>query len=237
MELVADLHVHTVASGHAFSTIQEIVTQARLKGVKIFGVTDHGPSVAGAPSFHHFRTLRFIPRYIDDVMILRGAEANIIDDKGGVDVPEHCLTRLDYTMAGFHDVAQYRARDIKTNTRAMINVMDNPYVKIITHPGNPKFPIDYDEVVAAAKEKNVALELNNSSFVNTRPGSSINCETIARLAVKYGAFISIGSDAHISFDIGNFDEALKMARKVEISEEKVINSNREILFDFLNIRL
>ncbi|MFC1855939.1 phosphatase [Thermodesulfobacteriota bacterium] len=235
MNLIADLHVHTVASGHAFSTLQENVASAKSKGLEILGVSDHGPCVAGAPSFHYFRTLRFIPRYLEGVMILRGAEANIISADGKIDIPEHCLERLDYTMAGFHSVEEYQDNDIDVNTRAMIKVMDNPYVKIITHPGNPKYPVHYEEVVKAAKEKNVALEINNASFVLTRHGSRKNCTEIARLIAKYDANIIIGSDAHISYDIMTFDAALKVVEDTSIKEENVINSNKERLFEFLEL--
>jgi putative hydrolase len=237
MDLIADLHVHTVASGHAFSTIQEIAAQAHTKGLKIFGIADHGPCVKGAPSYHHFRSLKFVPRFIEDVMILRGAEANIINSKGSIDIPDHCLKNLDYVMAGFHDVAEYKKRDVKSNTNAMINAMDNPYVKIITHPGNPKFLIEYEKVVAAAKEKEVALEINNASLVIAREGSVQNCTLIARLIAKYDSLTVIGSDAHISFDVGNIDEAAKLVKAAGIKEEMVINSNEERLFEFLNIKL
>lgn len=237
MDLVADLHVHTVASGHAFSTIQEIAAEAHKKKLMIFGIADHGPRVKGAPSYHHFRSLKFVPRYIDDVLILRGAEANIVNEKGGIDIPVHCLENLDYVMAGFHDIPEYTKRDIKTNTKALINVMDNPFVRIITHPGNPKFPIDYDQAVAAAKEKNVALEINNASLVIARAGSEKNCALTARLIAKYGSYTSIGSDAHISFDVGNFGEALRLVEEAGVKEERVINSSRKLLFDFLDIKL
>ena len=237
MDLIADLHVHTVASGHAFSTIQEIAAEALAKGLKIFGVADHGPCVKGAPSYHHFRSLKFVPRFIKDVMILRGAEANIIDSKGSIDIPDHCLKNLDYVMAGFHDVVEYKKRDVKNNTNAIINAMDNPYVKIITHPGNPKFLVEYEKVVAAAKEKEVALEINNASLVIAREGSVKNCILIARLIAKYDSLTVIGSDAHISFDVGNLDEAAKLVKAAGIKEEMVINSNKERLFEFLNIKL
>ncbi len=170
-------------------------------------------------------------------MILRGAEANIINDTGGIDIPEHCLERLDYTMAGFHSIEEYRSSDIETNTRAMISVMGNPYVKIITHPGNPKYPVDYEAVVAAAKENSVALEINNSSFVATRHGSDSNCRRIAELVADSGSNIIIGSDAHISFDIGNCDEAIKLVNSAGIKEEQVLNADKERLFEFLGIEI
>lgn len=236
MELIADLHVHTVASGHAYSTIQENVAEAVKKGLKIFGLSDHGPCVAGAPSFHYFRSLRFVPRYIDGVLILRGAEANIVSNSGKIDIPEHCLENLDYTMVGFHAVEEYPpCKDVAANTKAMIAAMDNPYIKVITHPGNPKYPLDYDAIVQAAKEKGVAIEINNSSLVSSREGGEQNCRHIATLIAKYDALTVIGSDAHISFDVGRFTEALQAVHDAGIKEENIINADRDRLFDFLDL--
>jgi putative hydrolase len=42
MKLEADLHVHTIASGHGYSTIKEIMTAAAEKGLKTVAITDHG---------------------------------------------------------------------------------------------------------------------------------------------------------------------------------------------------
>ncbi|MDU6090392.1 MAG: hypothetical protein E6663_03210, partial [Staphylococcus lugdunensis] len=44
--------------------------------------------------------------------------------------------------------------------------------------GNPKFPVDIRAVAEAAAHYNVALEINNSSFTTSRPGSEPNCRAI-----------------------------------------------------------
>ena len=41
-----DLHMHTVASTHAYSTLSDYIAQAKQKGIKLFAITDHGPGVA-----------------------------------------------------------------------------------------------------------------------------------------------------------------------------------------------
>jgi hypothetical protein len=41
---------------------------------------------------------------------------------------------------------------------------------MISHPGNPKFPIDIPAVAEAAAKHHVALEINNSSFLSSRIG-------------------------------------------------------------------
>jgi len=45
MRLLADLHTHTVASGHAYSTVTELAWAAADKGLELIAVTDHGPTV------------------------------------------------------------------------------------------------------------------------------------------------------------------------------------------------
>ena len=53
MNLIADMHCHTVASGHAYSTVQEIAREASNKGLEMVAITDHGPSMPGGPHCYH----------------------------------------------------------------------------------------------------------------------------------------------------------------------------------------
>ncbi len=47
MKPIADLHVHSVASGHAFSTIEETCRQAKKKELELVAITNHGPALPG----------------------------------------------------------------------------------------------------------------------------------------------------------------------------------------------
>jgi putative hydrolase len=80
------------------------------------------------------------------------------------------LTSLDLIIAGFHEPV-FAPQDKETNTAAMIATIASGNVHIISHPGNPKFPIDIQAVAQAAAKHRVALEINNSSFVHSRKGS------------------------------------------------------------------
>ncbi len=73
-----DLHMHTVASTHAYSTLSDYIAQAKQKGIKLFAITDHGPDMEDAPHHWHFINMRIWPRVVDGVGILRGIEANIM---------------------------------------------------------------------------------------------------------------------------------------------------------------
>ncbi len=233
MKLLVDTHCHTIASGHAYSTIKEVAEAAGQKGMKIIGITDHGPSMPGGPHLYHFGNLRIIPEYLSGVRILKGVEANILSYDGRLDMPESYLNRLELVMAGFHDICLVPG-SVEENTRAAIAVMQNPIVDVLVHPGNPQFPIDIEKVVDCAVETGTLIEINNSSFGNTRHGSSENCRQIAEQAKKKGALLTTGSDSHFCFDAGKLDKVISLFEDLGITEELVITSNPNRLIEFLN---
>ncbi len=235
MKIVADMHTHTIASGHAYSTLNELAAEAARKGLLAMAVTDHGPALPGGPHMYHFGAMRFFPETISGVRILRGIEANILDIQGTLDLPEPYLRKLDFVMAGLHEGCGFDGEEIGRNTEALINAMANPLVKAISHPGNPIFPLDHEAVVAAARRTGTALEMNNTSFSISRKGSRPNCERLARLIARHGAQVVIGSDAHIAQMVGVFDDAVTVIEEAGITEAQVINSDLERLLRFLGL--
>ncbi len=179
--------------------------------------------------------MRFIPETICGVRILRGIEANILDPRGSLDLPDHYLRKLDFVMAGLHEGCGFDGEDSATYTEALINAMENPLIKAVSHPGNPIFPLDYEAVVAAALRTGTALEINNTSFSISRKGSRPNCEQLARLIVRMGAQVVIGSDAHIAQMVGVFDDALAAVTAAGIPESQVVNASLERLLNFLRL--
>lgn len=232
MILEVDTHCHTVASGHAYSTVTENAQVAAKKGLKMIAITDHGPALPGGPHFYHFGNIKVLPRQIEGVYILRGIEANILDYDGNLDLQEAYLKNLDIVLAGFHTLC-YTGGSVEENTMAAINAMKNPYVDILVHPGNPEFPINIDKVVQAAMAYNVCIEINNSSFTVSRRGSEENCMLIAKKAAVLGAKISVGSDAHICYDVGNSDKAMRIIQEADILKENVLNTSAEKVINFL----
>ena len=234
MRIVADLHTHTVASGHAYSTVNELATAAVAKGLQALAITDHGPALPGGPHIYHFGAMRFIPPEINGVRILLGCEANILDADGTLDLSDHYLCRLDFIMAGFHEACGFDNKGTVRNTDALLNLMACKKVHAISHPGNPLFPVDYEAITQAAAETRTALEINNASFSISRMGSRHNCETLARLIARHGAPVVVGSDAHIAQNVGIFDQALAVIHDAGIPEELVVNASMEGLTSFLS---
>ena len=44
-KIIADIHTHTIASGHAYGTIREMAQAAASKKLKILGLTEHAPGI------------------------------------------------------------------------------------------------------------------------------------------------------------------------------------------------
>ena len=236
MKIIADMHTHTLASGHAYSTVNELALAAAQAGLQGLALTDHGPALPGGPHRYHFCAMRFVPRTIAGVRIFRGVEANILDEKGTLDLEQDVLEELDFVMAGLHENCGFCGQDVDRNTRALLAVMENPRVRCISHPGNPLFPLHYEEIALAALATHTALEINNSSLSSlSRKGSCGNCAEIAALCARVGAPVMIGSDAHISQGVGVFEDALKLVAQAGMAEGQVINTSMQRLLDFLKI--
>ena len=230
-----DIHSHTLASTHAYSSIHDYIAAARAKGIQLFATTDHGPEMADAPHFWHFINLRVLPRMVDGVGILRGIDANIQNVFGDIDCNERMHAGLDIVLAGLHEPV-FPPSDQESHTRAMVNAMASGKVDIISHPGNPAFPIDIECVVRAAAQHNVALEINNSSFSHSRTGSEANCLAIIAAARDLGATLVLGSDAHVAFSLGEFTQAEQLLAEAKFPVERLLNVSARRLLTFLEQR-
>lgn len=234
MNLIIDTHTHTVSSGHAYSTIQENAREAAANGIKMFVMSDHGPAMPGASSLLHFGNLRAIPSEIYGVRIVKGVEANIIDNEGGLDMPVKHLRRLEFVLASFHDIV-IAPTNPEEHTSILEKVIKNPYVDVIGHPGNPTFPVDIDRVVRCAAEYGKMIEINNTSFI-VRKGCDSNCMEFIKKCKQYGVTVTCGSDAHISFDVGRLDRVKALLEEAEMPEELVLCTSTERFEKYLEAR-
>ncbi|MBL7637586.1 phosphatase [Atlantibacter hermannii] len=226
-----DLHLHTVASTHAYSTVQEYIAAAARKNLQLIAITDHGPEMVDAPHAFHFTNQRILPRVVDGVGILRGIEANI-KANGETDCSDKMRTALDLVIAGFHKQV-FAPADVVTNTDALIAVIASGKVHIISHPGNPEYPIDIPAVVAAAKAYNVALEVNNASFVHSRKGSEANCRKIVAAVRDGGGMIALGTDSHSAFTLGDFSACWHLLDEADFPEAQILNASPRRVLEFL----
>lgn len=237
MKGIMDLHTHTLASGHAHSTVKENIEYAKINGLKYYGLSDHSISMPGGPHLFYFQNLKVLPREIDGVKILKGIEANIIDYDGNIDVEmDKYLDELDYLIASLHTVCLDPGTK-EENTRATLNAMNHELVKIIGHPDDGRYELDYKAIVKKAKERNILLEVNNSSLSpnSFRPNTRENYIKLLTLCKENGVRVILGSDAHICYQVGIFDRSEKLLEELKFPKELVINYNEEEIVEFFQI--
>lgn len=234
MKFIADFHIHTVASGHAYNTIYEYAEAAGKKGLKYIAMTDHGPAMAGGPHLYHFQNLRCLPDKIKGIRLLKGIEANIMDHQGNLDVNDENLSQLDIVIASFHQHLGYDGSDRDRNTKALIKVIKNPNVRILGHPGNPQFPTDKFAVAEECKKNGVLIEINNSSFSGViRPGSYEHCVEFAKIVKQIGWKVVFGSDSHNIDTLGRFDKSIQVAKEAGLSADDIVNTSTKMVEKYI----
>lgn len=231
--LIADMHTHSILSGHAFGTVRELAFEAAARKLQLLGVTEHGPGIPGTCDPIYFRNFIDAPRNLYGVEMFYGSETNVLNT-GEVDLDERHLRRLDYAIAGIHGLCYENAGIVK-NTDNVIRCMENPVVKFISHPDADTFPLDYKALVEGAKQYNTALELNNSSLrkPKLRPGCVGNYEKMLPLCMEYGVNIIVNTDAHDPSQVGDFSLALSLLERLEMDEDLILNNDVEKLKKFL----
>ena len=231
--LIADLHTHTILSGHAFGTIRELAAVAAQRNLKILGTTEHGPGIPGTCDPIYFRNVVDAPRVLYGVEMLYGSEVNVLNN-GEVDLDQRHLDCLDYAVAGIHGLC-YEDEGIVKNTDNVISCMKKSKVKFISHPDTDTYPLDYKALVQGAKEYHTALEVNNSSLrkPDLRPGCVKNYETMLMLCMEYGVSIIVNTDSHDPDAVGDFALAKALLERLEMDEKRILNNDSEKLKAFL----
>ena len=236
MKFIADTHSHTLASGHAYSTIKEMAAAAKERGLQALALTEHAPEMPGTCGLFYFQNLDVVPRECSGIRLLMGAEVNIMDPDGGIDLPEKTCRELDIVVASMHTPCYGTDHTPEENTRAYIEVMKKPYVNIIGHPDDGRFPFDYEVLVKTAKETGTLLEVNNSSMrpASSRVGTRENILTMLDLCKQYEVPVTTGSDAHVDADAGNFSNVSEIFDYCNFPEELVVTTDWERLKPYLN---
>lgn len=234
MKDILDLHTHTIMSGHAYNTLYEMLRSASEKGVQLLGSTEHAPNMPGTCHEYYFLNLRVIPREVYGVKLMMGCELNIIDYDGTVDLKERFLKKLDFAIASLHDPC-YKSGTIEQNTAAYLGAMKNPFIHIIGHPDDGRFPVDYEKLVLGAKEHHVLLEMNSSSLhpSSSRVNARENYQSMLTYCRQYQVPIILNSDAHSEADVGNHARAITLLEEINFPEELVVNSSIEKAAEFI----
>lgn len=235
MKIEVDTHAHTLVSGHAYNTIREMAKAASEKGLKGLALTEHAPEMPGSTNLFYFQNLKVVPRKMYGVRLLFGAELNILDEKGKVDLPQSVIRSLDLVIASIHILCFPEGRTKEEVTGAYVGAMENPYIDIIGHPDDGRFAVDYETLIKAAKRTGTLLEVNNSSL---RPGgfrenTRENTIEMLKFCKENKASVVLGTDSHVDATLADFAYAKDVLKEVDFPEELVANVTYERLMSVL----
>lgn len=231
-----DVHTHTIASGHGSSaTITDMAKAAAAKNLKLLGISDHGPATLGGGHISYFRSLAHAQRKRLGVEMLYGAEVNILNTSGKLDLDDEILEKLDYAIASIHKPIM-KPGTVEENTKAYIEAMKNPYVRIIGHCDDANFPVDYLAIVKAAMKNNVVLEINNSSLSPNgyRGDTRFNDLMILNLCNHFHYPVILSSDSHGINHVGDFENSMKMVKLANMPDELILNYSSKAFLCFLH---
>ena len=255
IKIKTDTHTHTLASGHAYSTIEENLRAGKEQGLELVGITDHFSSFfvpsTDVACFGFFINKKALPEVWHGVRLLFGAEVDIIDLKGnlfghdlyipypnknGVKLTyeEGILNRLDYLIASVHYKDFAANSTVVENTELYIKALEHENVKILGHIGRSGLEFDIDEVVKAAKSLNKMIEINEASFGH---GETVRerCLKVALACAKYGTKIAVNSDAHSSFEIGKYPNTEHFLDEIDFPVELIGNRDAETFLSMIGI--
>lgn len=224
LELVADLHTHTIASTHAYATISEMASEAGRLGLFALAITDHARSMPGAPGPFYFESLGILPHYLGKVRLIKGIEANICDYHGNIDVDNKLQNYLEWIVASLHTLTIEGDATVEKCTNTYLKLAQNPNVNVIAHSGSEYFKYDYEKVIPVFAKNGKLVEINDSAFRYNKNYSS-NCVKIARLCKKYRARICVNTDSHFTHTLGRAPKTLEMLEDIGFPESLVVNAS------------
>jgi DNA polymerase (family 10) len=238
-DLKSNLHTHTTWSDGTLS-IEDMAHQAMKRGLAVLAITDHSRSLGIArglqiPELHVQRAeLRAVQAQLgSQITLLHGSEVDILAD-GSLDYPDEELAQFDIVIASLHSSLRQPREAI---TERLLQAIRNPHVDIIAHPSGRLLPnrqgadLDWEVVLAAARESGVALE------INADPERLDLNDVYARRAAELGIPLTINTDAHTAEALDQARFGIAVARRAWVTPEQVINTwDKERLMEWLKTR-
>lgn len=228
-------HVHTVFSD-GLASIGDLVESCRRRGWSYLGIADHSRSAYYAHGLkidaieRQLREIDALNAEYPDFTIFKGIESDILKD-GSLDYPDEILYRFDFVVASIH--SGFKMTEAEATNR-LLTAMSNPYVTMLGHPtgrillGREGYPVDLKQIISAAKEYRVILELNANPY-------RLDLDwRWCRLAKEQGVMIAINPDAHNLENLGYVRFGVGAARKGWLEKENILNTmTREQVAEYL----
>lgn len=224
-DIRSELHAHTTASDGSLE-LAELVAAAKQRKFHTIAVTDHSKSSAQAGGLDEERLraqrreIEALREEVNGIEVLCGCEVDILAD-GRLDYDDEFLAELDVVVVSPHVAL---GQEPKKATARLLRAIENPYVHILGHPTgrliNRRKGLEpaMDEIIAAAVEHDVALEINAHWMrLDLR-------DTHVRAAVEAGAKIAIDCDVHEASDFDNLRYGVQTGRRGWLTPDLCVNT-------------
>lgn len=224
-DLRGDLHMHTTDSDGRGS-LAEMAERGRELGHEYIAITDHSKALAIANGLDDrrlaeqmARVRRFDERF-DGLRVLSGIEVDILRD-GSLDLDPALLAQLDWVVASVH---QWTNMGAEAMTKRVVRAIESGVVDCIGHPTGRRpgkrdpYAMDIEVIIAAAREYDVALEVNGGP--NRMDLPEVEC----RRCRERGVSVAISTDAHSPRHLGRHEYGLAMARRGWVERGQVANA-------------
>lgn len=229
MKNLIDLHTHTMFCNHAYSTLKENILEAENKGLEVYGWSEHGFGMPEATNKAVFLNLKVVPKFHNNMRILKGMEMNIVDYNGDIFEKEY-FEVLDYAIASLHRNC-IKSSTKEENTNAVIKAMKNKKINIIGHLDDGYYELDYEKICKTVDRENFAIELNNSSLhpEGFRTNSRENLLKIMENCEKYNVKVIMNSDAHYYLEVGEISRVEDLIKEYQFPEKLIVNYNKNLI--------
>jgi len=223
--LRADLHMHSRWSDGG-ATIEAMARTAVALGHEYMVLTDHSPRLTIA----HGLSAERLAQQLADVArlnellapfrILTGIEVDILED-GTLDHGDAILSQLDVVVASVHSKLRMGSKEM---TERMVRAVANPHVDILGHctgrliGKREPSTFDPDYVFAACAQFHTAVE------INCRPERLDPPRPLLQMAVEYGCYFAIDSDAHATGQLEWQPLGCDRAAEVGVPLDRVLNT-------------
>ena len=227
--LRGDCHLHSTWSDGG-AEIEAMAATAIELGHEYIVLTDHSARLTIA---HGLNEQRLSDQLTDvarinaeigaaghDFRILTGMEVDILED-GSLDLGDEMLAALDVVVASVHSKLRMESKQM---TERMVMAVANPNVDILGHctgrliGKRPESTFDADYVFAACAQFDTAVELN------CRPERLDPPRGMIDLALQYGCWFAIDSDAHATGQLEWLPYGCNRAAEREIPIDRIVNT-------------
>lgn len=227
MKILTDLHTHTTASTHSYSTLLENVAYAKKAGLEALAMTNHAPKMFDSPTTWHFENLHILPEYVEGIRIIKGIEANIMSSKGEIDIPEVAKNRgsIELCIASIHDTV-YQPSSEEEFVETYENIAKNPDVDILGHIDRCHAFSNLDYLLPLFSKHNKFIEFNDFSFNYC---NRENCMELMKKAKEHNSLVCINTDSHFATTVGNAANTISFLEEIDFDFNNVINIDLERL--------